>query len=144
MRVLGVRCCHAATGRQVKKIKKRRFPSHEYLTARGGTGTELGMSANGRKIRKDNKGGRLNQPHLCPITTGPDFSGRTPFSPPLFTKTQISSAAMLMMAARPWPVHLQWAVVAVQNGVRAALRLSLTLSLSFQSAESIFPLPPLS
>lgn len=58
---LGVRCHHAATGRQVKKKKKCHF-SPDYLTAQERI-TDWGSMVKGEKGHtKDNKKGNLNPP----------------------------------------------------------------------------------
>lgn len=60
---LGVRCHHAATGRQVKKKKKCHF-SPDYLTAQERI-TDWGSMVKGEKGHtKDNKKGNLNPPRL--------------------------------------------------------------------------------
>lgn len=91
----GVRCDHAATGRQVKSRKKRHSPPSPpgYLTAQDRI-TDSGGRGEGEGDDK-----KKPQPYLrrCRRTT----PGIERCSGALFTKARINSDAMVMTAAHP-------------------------------------------
>lgn len=128
-------CHHVATGRQAKE-EKEMFRHRLTIQERGAEAAKEGGKKKKREKKTATKG-NWNQPRSCYCCW---FVQLKRYSPPLFTKTQINSDTMLMMAMHPW-ISTYAPPVAGRNSIsHGTLHLSYPSLTPFLSAESIFPL----